>query len=283
MYQCARELYGPRGGVFTALTITLTVPFAYYSKLANLDIPYLFWFAVSLLAYVRIFKRQSRADYLVFAVSAALAGCSKDQIWGAYLLTAIAVVLTRWRHVRQAGGSVVEAVLDRPLLMATAAGVVTLLIADNVIFNFSGFASHVRLLLHTPGAFQAFPRTIGGELEMAWRATIEMRYMFGWPLAAIVLAALVSSVRGTGTTPSLHWLLVPALSYYALFVGVILFFFDRYFFPLTFVIALYVGWWLDRFLAPGVPARRVRAAAVAAAFVYSVCYVAAVNYAMTAD
>src|SRR4029079_236272 len=68
VYLCGRELYGPRGAVFAALTVTLMAPYVYYGQLANLDVPYLFWFAISLLAYIRILERHARSDYLLFAV-----------------------------------------------------------------------------------------------------------------------------------------------------------------------------------------------------------------------
>ena len=174
-------------------------------------------------------------------------------------------------------------VFDATLVRAAAVGLATFLVADNVLFNFSGFVAHVTLLRGTPAAFQEFPRTASGELQMAWRAIQEMRYMFGWPLTSIVAIALLRGVAQRTTTPALRWLLVPVLSYYLTFVGVILFFFDRYLLPMAIVLALYVGWWLERFVAPGVRARRARVTLVAAAFAYTAIYALSVDYAMTRD
>ena len=283
IYRCGLQLYGRRGALFAALTIALTAPFVYYSKLANLDVPYLFWFTVSLFAYIRILQREDERDYLLFAASAALAGCTKDQAWGLYFVTPIAIVAARWRARRPSGRSIAGAAFDRTMLRALAVGIGTFLIADNVLFNFSGFVAHVMLLRATPAPFQEFPRSIAGELQMAGRVVREMRYMFGWPLTAIVAAALASGLARKTTTPSLGWLLVPVLSYYATFVGVVLFFFDRYLLPIAVVLALYVGWWLEQFLAPGVRARRARVAIVAAAFAYTAVYAVSVDYAMTRD
>jgi hypothetical protein len=269
--------------VFAVLITAFTVPFTYYSKLANLDVPYLFWFSVSLLAYIRILERHARRDYLLFAVSAALAGCTKDQAWGLYFATPVAILVARWRLSKQTGGSLSRVVLDGTTLRAVAAAIVTVLVADDVLFNFTGFVAHVTLLLRTPAPFQEFPRTVAGELQMAWQAAQELRYMFGWPLAVIVAIALLRGLFARTTTPSLRWLLVPALSYYLAFVGVILFFFDRYFLPITIVLALFAGWWLDRFVAPGVRARGARLTLVAGAFAYSALYVLSVDHAMVSD
>ena len=283
VYQCGLQLYGRTGAIFAALTTTLTVPFAYYSKLATLDVPYLFWFTVSLLAYIRILQGHAPRDYMLFAVSAALAGCTKDQAWGLYFATPLAILAARWSLWKQVGGSALRVVFDATVLRAVAAGFATVLVADNLIFNFSGFVAHVTLLRGTPAAFQEFPRTVAGELQMAGRAVQEMRYMFGWPLAAIVVIALARGLAARTTAPSLRWLLVPALSYYLTFVGVILFFFDRYFLPIAIVLSLYAGYWLERFVAPGARARGARMALVAAAFTYTAVYAVSVDYAMTHD
>jgi len=46
---------------------------------------------------------------------------------------------------------------------------------------------------------------------------------------------------------------------------------------------LYAGYWLERFVAPGVRARGARMALVAAAFAYTAVYAVSVDYAMTRD
>ena len=94
---------------------------------------------------------------------------------------------------------------------------------------------------------------------------------------------MARGLAGTTTSPSLRWLLVPPLSYYAAFIGVVLYFFDRFLLPIGLVLSLFAGCWLERFVAPAVTARRLRIALVSAAFAYSVIYVAMVDYALTTD
>ena len=144
---------------------------------------------------------------------------------------------------------------------------------------------HVQTVFGMPGSLdlQAFPATIGGELRMAWRAIGELQLMFGWPLALIVAAAFARGLWGSATTPSLRWLLVPVGLYYVVFLAAVLFVVDRYLMPITLVLALFAGWWLERVLAPGAAWRRARVALVLSAFAYSVLYVAAVDYQMTTD
>ena len=285
VHRCGLELYGRRGAMFAALTAALTLPFAYHSKIATLDVPYLFWFAVSLLAYIRILRSHARRDYLLFAASAALAGCTKDQAWGLFALTSLAILAARWQRWKQTGGPAMAVVFDGTTVRAVALGVAVFLVADNLLFNFGGFVEHVRIVFGMPGALDLheFPATVAGELQMAWRAIQEMRYMFGWPLAIIVAVAVFRGMADATTRPSLRWVLVPAVSYYVVFLAAVLFIVDRYLMPITLVLSLCAGWWLERFLAPGAPARRARLALVWMAFAYSALYVAAVDYQMTTD
>ena len=283
VYLCGRELYGPRGAVFAALTAALMVPFAYYGKVTNLEVPYLFWFAVSLLAYIRILQRHARRDYLLFAASAALAVCTKDQAYGLFVLTPLAILVARWRR-RKDGGSMVHVLFDRTTMLAAGVAVGTFVVADNLLFNFSGFVEHVKVIIGpASSSYQMFPGTVTGQLRMAWFAMLELRYMFGWPLAVIVAIAVARGIGSATTTPPLRWLLLPPVSYYAAFIGVVLYFFDRFLLPIGLVLSLFAGWWLERFVAPAVPARRLRIALVSAAFAYSVIYVAMVDYALTTD
>jgi hypothetical protein len=128
-----------------------------------------------------------------------------------------------------------------------------------------------------------FPGTVAGQMRMASLAVLELGYLFGAPLAVIVGIAVVWGLVRAKTTGWLPWLLVPAFSYYATFIGVVLYFFDRFLLPIGLVLSLFAGAWLERFIAPGVAARPFRVVLVAAAFAYSVIYVAMVDYALTYD
>ena len=57
VYRCGRELGDPLAGVLAAALLAFSVPFVYYAKTANLDVPYLFWFALSLLFFLRALRR----------------------------------------------------------------------------------------------------------------------------------------------------------------------------------------------------------------------------------
>src|SRR5207245_1350521 len=72
-------------------------PFLYYSKVANVDIGYLMWFAMCLVFYLRVLDRGTAADYVWWAATGTLAVCSKDQAYGLIVGMPLVVVLEQAR------------------------------------------------------------------------------------------------------------------------------------------------------------------------------------------
>src|SRR6185369_16657039 len=95
-----RELGDEVAGVLAAALLASSVPFAYYAKMANLDVPYLFWFALSLLFFLRALRRAQPRDFVLFALAAAAAVATKDQAFALYVLTAPFLV---WETLRRGG------------------------------------------------------------------------------------------------------------------------------------------------------------------------------------
>jgi hypothetical protein len=281
VYLCGRELYGETGAVFATLTAALMAPIAYYGALTNLESPYLFWFMLALLAYLRVLKHHRRGDYLLFAACSALAVCTKDQAYGLVAGMALAIVVARWRRWRLVGGSPIQIVVDGTTILATGLAVAIFVVGNNLVFNYSGFVQHVKTLLGPASRdYQMFSGTVAGQLSMAAAASLELRYIFGWPLIVAAGIGVVWGFTRANRGSPILWLLVPPLFYYASFIGVVLYFYDRFLLPLGLVLALFAGGWLEQFVARG---RRWRIVLVCAAFAYSLVYVALVDYSMVAD
>ncbi|HYU40591.1 MAG TPA: glycosyltransferase family 39 protein, partial [Vicinamibacteria bacterium] len=87
VYRCGREVGDALAGVLAAALLLSSVPFVYYAKMANLDVPYLLWFALSLLFFLRALRRGRTADFGLFALAAAAAVATKDQAFALYVLT----------------------------------------------------------------------------------------------------------------------------------------------------------------------------------------------------
>ena len=136
VYLSGAETFSRRAGIFAVASLALVVTFVGYSRAANVDMPMLFWFAVSLVFYLRLIRpRQgplgplgpTTRDTVLFATSGMLAICTKDQAYGLYLATPLVVVHAIWRARREAGEphALARALLDRRLWAAAAAATAT--------------------------------------------------------------------------------------------------------------------------------------------------------------
>ena len=112
VYVCGAITFGSGRELLAALVWTMALPFVYHGKLGTLDVPYTFWFALSLLFYIRIVQRGARRDYVLFATAAVLAVCTKDQAYGMYALPALHILIVT---VRQHATPSPAAVLRRNL------------------------------------------------------------------------------------------------------------------------------------------------------------------------
>lgn len=141
----AEELRGERAGWCAAAFAGVNVPLTYYAHTSNLDVPYVFWGCLALLALVRAVVRHEPRRLRTWALLAALAVGTKDQAYAFYLLgaplgLALWLSLDTWarQHVRA---------IAREAAVSTGLGVALLVVVDGVVFNPTGFLERVRFLL----------------------------------------------------------------------------------------------------------------------------------------
>jgi len=281
-YLCGVELYGPRRAVLAALALLLTPLCVFYGKTANLDIPALCWFGWALLAFLRIWRANRFADYVLLGVAAAGAVATKDQAYANLALLPFAALVANARHqpapswLRRLGSAAVDSrIWTAGLAAALASGVF-----HNVLFNLSGFVAHFKLL-STLGDLAVVPRTVAGYLAMTWTTVALFPFVFGWPLFVMTVIGLArAAVR-----PERRWwlwLLIVPLSFHLTFTCVTLYVNDRYLFGGVFVLALFAGSaWAD--LLEARVCRRVAWCVVAGSMIYSLLYAASINVMMNLD
>jgi len=290
VYRAAREVTGRRGAALAALAVALMPPFVYFAKTANPEMPMLFWLALSLWLYLRVLRRHRLRDWLLLAVTAALAIGSKDQAAGFYLLAPLALLPSLARHRRAAGKpGGLHTLGDARVLGALAVGLLTLALAFNLPRNWSGFREHVRFLAGTEspaGEAREHPATVAGHLANLAQNLEHLAFCLGWPLFALCgagVAAVVARWREPRARRLLALLLL-GVSYTATFLAPILFSRDRYTLPLALLLAPCGGALLERLLAAARrPARALLAAALLAVFGWSALRAVSVNRRMTHD
>jgi 4-amino-4-deoxy-L-arabinose transferase-like glycosyltransferase len=267
---------------FAALVLALSLPFAFYSRLANVDVPYVFWFALALLAYLRILARQDPKDYLAFAAAAVLSVCTKDQAWALYPLPAIHVLLAlrRERERRGAPARLRDVLGDQRVVSSALLAAFVFLVAQNIPFNAAGFAAHLKVVTGPLNRdLQMFDRTAGGEWRMARLASSLVAFALGPPALVASGAGLARALTARPRPALLLAALLPVISYASLFLAVTLVAYDRFMLPLCVVGALFAGYAVA---GGGLPAA-ARAALVLTVAGYGILRVSSLGLAMQKD
>jgi hypothetical protein len=278
-YLCSLEVHADRRSAALSAIVAASTPlFVFYAKLANLDIPYVFWFMVALLHYIRFVKHPQGSALTGFVVGATLAICTKDQAYALFILPALHVVWLRFRST--AGGSIGRLVSDRGLRTALLAGVVAFVVGQNLIFNFWGFVWHVQYVTGISVYQPAYDNTIGGHLEMVGDTVRQLSWAMGWPALVVGIAGLLLTIsRQPAHGRALALVLV---SYHLFFIAVIRYQFDRFFLAPALVLAVCSGALFSVLLHQGraVPIRRL---ACAALVVYCLLHGSFVSIVMATD
>jgi Dolichyl-phosphate-mannose-protein mannosyltransferase len=297
LYLAGGEIYGRRKAFFAAFAMVSVAPFVYYAKMANLDAPYICWFALSLLFFVRILKRHRMRDYLLFAAAAAAAVSTKDQAYGLYTLLPLPIVYGLYRREHRDRGPVAglaRAVVDRRMRGAALAAAVLFVLFQDIPFNPQRFAIHVKLLLGPMSkGYTDFPDTAAGHRDLLILFLKQIAFALNYALSAACLVAIGLAARrafAKGVDPRqrqegriLLAALVAVVSYWATFLNLILFTFDRYVLPVAMVLALFAGYALGELVRAGAPRRALRWAVVAAVGAYSVLYASSIDFRLLAD
>jgi len=285
VYRCGARAFSRRAGAFAALALALLVPFVYYAKTANVDAPLTFWIALSLLFLLRVLQQPALRNYVGFGACAALAVCTKDQAYAVYIAAPFVIVYAGWRRNLAAGvpRPLVRAAADRRLAAAGAAAAGVFALCHNLLFNVEGFVRHVKYITGAGSeGYRLFEPTWSGRIALA-AATLRLdRISWGWPLCVLSAIGFAIALRDRRTRPVAAALAAIAATYYVGFINVILYNYDRFLLPVCLVQALFIGVACDRLLSPA-RARVWAAAAVAAAFGYSLLYAATVDVVMARD
>ncbi|MDP9036273.1 MAG: hypothetical protein M3O50_15840 [Myxococcota bacterium] len=139
------EIAGDSAAPWVAAMCGTNAALVYYAHATNLEVPYLFWSALALLALVRAVARREPRRLRTFAWLGALAIASKDQAAGLLLLGAPAT-LVAWL-LADGWAREQRRTLAREAGVALLIAFAVILVADEIVINPAGFAARVRFLL----------------------------------------------------------------------------------------------------------------------------------------
>ncbi|MEO8504703.1 MAG: heparin lyase I family protein [Acidobacteriota bacterium] len=293
VYLVGCEIYDRRSAQFAALIAVSIAPLVYYAKMGNLDAPYVFWFVLSLLFYVRILKQHQLRDYVLFAAAAAAAVCTKDQAYGLYTLAPIPILASLYRREHRDSGvvrGIARSLVDRRVLFAALTAAAGFTVLQELVLNPERFRLHVQLLLGPMSKdYEDYSDTPVGHLGLLALFLKQTVFVLD-PLLAVICALGIGLTgwrlikRSAGEPEVLLGCLFALLvSYYVTFLNLILFSYDRYLLPVAVLLAFFGGRALGVFTREGSRWPRWRQAAVATGFTYAILYAASVDARLLAD
>ncbi len=276
VYRAGRLTFGRGAGTLAALIIALTLPFIYYAKIANVDLPLTFWFCLAFVAYLRILRGHRLHDYLFYAVTAVLAVCAKDQAYGLFVLPSLHIFLSLRRHAQR---SLAASLVDRRIVLAGILGAAAFLVAEGIVFNPSGFVAHLKVATGPMNRnLQMYERSPEGYVAMLALTSRLLLFSLGVP-AAIACAAGAFLAWRRDQRHALVAILLPCVSYGIFFMGAVLVGYDRYLMPVCACLSLLGGYFLA---GDGAPAW-ARWALGAAVIVFGLTRGLAVDLSMVGD
>jgi len=239
--EMARLVAGRRAGLFAAAACALNFGLTYYGQVSNLDVPYLFWSSLSLLAFMRAAVEQQPRRLWSALLFAAAAIATKDQAYGLFLLS-LPVFLLLWLAAMPRAQS--RAIL-RSLLPAAALSLFLLLLVDGAITNPGGFAQRLHFLTGpAAGDYAAYPRSWDG--LSALLSDMAAWFGEGYGLPATLLALLGLGLQAKRGADRALWIagLLPAfaiLSFILCFNVIALRTDARFLLPQAVLACVYIG------------------------------------------
>jgi 4-amino-4-deoxy-L-arabinose transferase-like glycosyltransferase len=268
VYLTVHELFDRRSAIFAALMVTLYYPFIYYAHSANTDVPYLFWSFLAIYFFLRLLKGGLLKHYVLFALFGTLAICTKDQAYGLFILSPLVIVWIR-RSESAPTLSWSRLLCDRRLLLAGLVSIATFVLAQNLLFNFSGFLKHFQLAIQTSTNYTEYASTLSGRLQLLWTTVLELALGLTPP---IFVFCLIGSVYCAFKFPRYSVpLLLLCASYYLTIIDVVRYVHLRFVLPIGIIMSFFGGNLAARVWQCG-PWQTLRRGVVCCVFIYAALF-----------
>ncbi|MFQ5412984.1 MAG: ArnT family glycosyltransferase [Phycisphaerae bacterium] len=281
---CGRLLFGHRvGGVLAGLALATCAEWVFFSHLGTVDIPHMFWFALSVYVYIAAWRRDRWWQYALLGVLAAMSVSTKDAVAGAYAGMACVLVVMRWQRSRGAGGMLRRAVatISHPnLIVGFASFALPYAVIHGLMTCPHVYVDRLRYYLAGPGT-AAFNQAYTGPVWLAREALAEAAKALGWPMFTTMIA---STAYGLVRWRRPTWVaIVPCVAYYFIVCGYTGIVYARILFPVYVLLVLPLGRCVVDWLAWTRPPVLVRYGAVTLLYASSFGYAVGVDLEMVHD
>ena len=172
---------GRRAGLFAASACALNAILTYYGQVSNLDVPYLFWAALSLLLWMRLIAEHDVTRIRGACLCAAAAIATKDQAYAVFLVSIPAAIIL-WFALDPWPRAHARSVALR-LAGWSLAALLALLAVDGALTNPGGFMRRLAFLAGPasrdyaqyepdPSGWLALLMDAGVNLSRAWSGAV---------------------------------------------------------------------------------------------------------------
>ena len=286
MYRSAKELFNERAGLITAGILSFNAVFNFFSHVAKVEVPYMFWAVLALYKLIHAVKYSKTRDFIYVALFSCLSYGTKDQAYSIFVIPFIGTVLVMPSLIRP----VISSMFNKNTLVFIVSFVVFSLITQNIVLNWEGFLYRFSLLVGSGregGMHYEFSPI--GLIAMFWGNLNSFMYAaLGPPMGLTVLGGTVYFIiaqRNKGREYAVQLIfLLASLSYFICFMLIILQSTARFVLPQSVFLAAYGGFFVDR--AIGSLRGRwkpIMACLSALAIVYSLYHTLSVNVEMVTD
>lgn len=243
VYFGVKALYGKKAALFSALSVAFSYVFILFSHLGNLDVPYTFWFSIALYSYVKLIKIYKTKYYILLGVFTALAIATKDQIVGFFILLPIPLLYFHLKNHKKLGWK--SAILNRKLLYCLLVLLLTYVLFNNIIVDFSGFMYRMNIWLSggETDKYAQFPSTFLGQLGLFKDFIFKLEYSVGPALFALFLLSFFYGLIKFDRYK--FALLIPLVSYYFFDIARIHYLYYRMTIPIIIVLSFFLGSFLS--------------------------------------
>jgi 4-amino-4-deoxy-L-arabinose transferase-like glycosyltransferase len=190
-YRCGRELFDRRAATVAAALVSFVPVLVQRSKTIHPEPMFLAWFALSLWFYLRALRRQSLADYVLFAASAALAASWVSLGYTIYILSPLPLFAALYLRLPASRGSAsrfTTTFTDHRLWWTLLTAVVLFALLNGLFVRPSDFVER---------NWSAFAE--GGDSSAAIAAVLSrLRVTVGWPGLAAAVVGLTLAGRRSG-------------------------------------------------------------------------------------
>lgn len=228
----ARRVVGPRRARLAPLLLLCAPTFVFYAKWANVDLPYVFWVAAAMLAFVMAIETRSITSHSALGACAALAVATKDQAYAFFPGAAIVLLWQAWTASgsgRGVAARLAAVARDRALWAGAATFIVVYALGMGIVWNARGAARHFALLAGgVADSYRMFPATPAGLLDLGATTLLLLPGALGPIVAAFALAGLVVAMLDARAHRGLLLLLVFVVSYAVCFLAIAGYVYDRF-------------------------------------------------------